>query len=146
MRPIRTLRSWFRREEGATLPFIAILLPVLVAFAGLAFDGGTIFVAKREALNVATAAARRGAADVTEASLYNGRPELAPTAAATAADFATAQGYNAGAATYGGNDDKVFVSVQVSVDLVFGSFIGINQVIVNESAIAQVQSFTRDGD
>ncbi len=140
------LRRSIGSDRGATLPFIAILLPVLVGFAGLAFDGGTIFVAKREALNVATASARRGAADVTEESLYNGRPELAPTAAATAAGFATSQGYNAGAATYGGNNDKVRVNVQVRVTLVFGAFVGINSVIVNESAIAQVQSFTRDGD
>lgn len=127
------------------MPFIAILLPILVAFAGLAFDGGSIFVAKREALNVATAAARAGAADVTEASLYAGRPELAPSAAGTAAGFATGQGYTAGASTFGGGNDKVFVAVQVDVPMVFLVFVGINQVTVSESAIAQVQTFALDG-
>lgn len=138
-------RRW-RSEEGALLPFVAILLPALVLFAGLAFDGGTIFVAKREALNVATAAARRGAADVTEDSLYQGRPELAPTAASTAQGFATSQGYRAVAGQVGGGDDKVWISVQTDVSTTFLTFVGINQVTVTESAVSQVQSFTKDGD
>ena len=108
----------------------------------MAFDGGSIFVGKREALNVATAAARAGAADVTEASLYAGSPELAPTARDTARNFATGQGYLAGARIEG--NDKVVANVSVSVDLVFGNFIGITSVTVSESATAQVQSFALD--
>ena len=134
-------RSRLGNERGAGLPFVALILPALVAFAGLAFDGGTIFVAKREALNVATAAARAGAADVTEASLYSGLPQLAPTAPATAGSFASNQGYLATVDFAGMDNNQVSVQVQIEVDLLFFPA----PVMVTGDAIAQVESFALDG-
>ncbi len=145
LRRIRAVLTLAGSSRGSATPFVAILLPVLVAFVGLAHDGGSIFVAKREALNVATASARAGAAEVTEASLYQGRPRLAPTAASTASTFATSQGYRARASVFGGGDDKVWVEVQIDVSTLFLGLVGVNQVTVSEDAIAQVRSFAKDG-
>ena len=45
-----------RRDKGQILPIIAILMVVLLAFSGLAIDGGSILLAKRDAQNAADAA------------------------------------------------------------------------------------------
>ena len=139
----RIRRRW-SDETGDTLPFILLMMPVFIAAVGLAYDGGTIFVAKREALNAASAAARAGAADITEESLYAGNPELAPTAGSTAAGFAAGEGYDAVGVSFNGSKTKVKVTVTQDVDMAFLTIVGLDTVTVNEESIARVEVFADD--
>lgn len=144
MNKIREFRGRWGDDTGDTLPFILLLMPVLIAAVGLAYDGGSIFVAKREALNAASAAARSGAADITEESLYAGNPELAPSAGATAASFAAAEGYDAVGVSFNGSKTKVKVTVTQDVDMVFLTIVGLDSVTVEEESIARVEVFADD--
>ena len=67
-----------RRRRGAVLVWFALLLVVLLGFAGLVIDGGLLLSAQRQAQNAADAAALAAAYD-----LYRGRS----TAVATAEEF-----------------------------------------------------------
>lgn len=84
-----TLADRLRADDGGVLAFIMVMLPALVALAGLAYDGGMLFHARRETVNIAAAAARAGAADLDEgAYLWDQSLVLSPTAPTTAEDFA----------------------------------------------------------
>ncbi len=125
-------------ERGGVAPFIALLLPIFVALAGLAYDGGQLFAARREAINVAAASARAGANDVDEASIYAGEPELARTALSTAESFATAQGVDTASASRIA-DDEIRVEVEQEVDLLFLGVVGIGSQTVTGSADARLR-------
>ena len=134
-----------RDERGAVSPMIVILIPTLVGLAGLTFDGGTMFAARREANNVAAAAARAGADVVTEDSLYLGLPELAPEAAGVATQFAMTAGMASARAT-ALDGHIVEVHVSTSVEPVFLGILGIGSVSIDGTAKARVQSgVTVDG-
>ncbi|HYM50416.1 MAG TPA: pilus assembly protein TadG-related protein [Candidatus Limnocylindrales bacterium] len=49
-----------RRKRGQTIPIIALILVVLIAFAGLAIDGVHVYLVRRQAQNAADAAALAG--------------------------------------------------------------------------------------
>lgn len=127
-----------RSERGSISPFIIILLPALVGLAGLAFDGGNLFTARREARNVAAAAARAGANDLLESSIYAGDPQLAPTASATAIAFAYAQGANTASASQVATD-LLEVRVTRTVDMEFMDLFGIDALTVQGEAQARVR-------
>lgn len=58
------MRSWLhhaRREEGQSLVFIALALLGLMAFLGLAVDGGNIYLQRRNVQNAADGSAMAGA-------------------------------------------------------------------------------------
>ena len=129
-----------RSERGSISPFILLLLPALVGLAGLAYDGGNLFAARREAVNVAAAAARAGANDLDEASIYAGDPELAPSAIGTALAFAFGQGSDSASARQV-DTDLLEVSVDRSVDMEFLGLFGIGSQTVSGTAQARV----RDG-
>ena len=133
------IAKWWRREEGASGPFLIILMPALIGFIGLVYDGGMVFVAKREALNVASASARKGAADVTNSSLYGCTPDLNVSAPATAVQFAQKSGYKATASKPRG--DQIEAVVEKDVDMIFLNVVGVQSVTVRESAISRVETF-----
>jgi Flp pilus assembly protein TadG len=56
------VRRWIRarRERGQTLIIIAVALVGLLALAGLAIDGGNLFMKRRRAQNAADAGALAG--------------------------------------------------------------------------------------
>lgn len=67
---------------------LCVLLPALLAIAGLTIDGGQVLVVRREAQALADASARAGAAEIDEAALRSNPadpPVLDPAAAAVAA-------------------------------------------------------------
>ena len=125
-------------ERGGVGPFILMLLPIFVAFAGLAHDGSQLFAARREAINIAAASARAGANDVDESSIYAGDPELAPTAAQSAEFFANSQGVESASAQFIA-DDEIRVEVEQQVDLLFLGIVGIGSQTVSGSADARLQ-------
>jgi Flp pilus assembly protein TadG len=129
-------RRRFRAEDGSISPFILILLPALVGLAGLAYDGGNLFAARREANNVAAAAARAGANDLDEPSIYAGDPRLAPSATTTALSFAFAQGADSASARQV-ETDLIQVQVDRRVDMEFLGLFGIGTLTVNGEAQAR---------
>lgn len=116
-----------RDDEGGVLVFVILMLPALVALAGLAYDGGMLFHARRETVNVAAAAARAGAADIDEAAYtYDQSLRLSGTAPDTARAFAESLGVTfVSAAMENGTDRAQSLTVVVSreVDFVFLDFV-----------------------
>lgn len=79
---------WFqsRRESGAVVPLIAVMLLGLLAMAALVIDGGVLFAARRDLQGLADGAARAGAMAVDEELLREtGAVRLDPAAAKAAA-------------------------------------------------------------
>ncbi|MEM9133658.1 MAG: pilus assembly protein TadG-related protein [Actinomycetota bacterium] len=142
-RRVRRLAVAARRDErGGTLPFLVILLPAFVGLAGLVHDGGNLFAARRHALDMASAAARAGANDLDEASIYAGDPELAPSAEITAALFANRQGATSATAEAHGTD-LIEVTVTVDVDLLLLDAFGLGRQTVTAMADARVREGRR---
>lgn len=137
----RGWRRGGRGERGEILPFLAVLAAGLVGLAGIAYDAGNLMAKRREAHNIAAAAARAGAGDVTEESVRAQRPELAPTAAATALAFVGAAGARGSVATR--PPDLVEVSVEIDVDLELLGLFGAGTRTVTGSAKARVEGTRR---
>lgn len=132
------LRGEVQDDRGSIGPFIVVLFPALIALMGLAFDGGNMFAAGREANNVAAAAARAGANEVLESSIYAGDPELAPTAVPRARVFAHRQGATTASAR-AIEHDLLEVTVTQTVDMEFLSLFGIDSATVTGQSQARVR-------
>ena len=131
-----------RSERGAALPFVMVMAVALVGFAGISYDAGNLFAERREAHNIAAAAARKGAGDVTEESVRAQRPELARSAAATARAFVDAAGARGSVATR--PPDLVEVTVELDVEMEFLGLFGARSRTVTGSAIARVEGTRRE--
>lgn len=81
----RTSLPLKRTERGASELFILLMMTTMLAFAGLAYDAGMAFNARRHANNVASAAARAGANEVETDALYTTGIPLLDHSNATAA-------------------------------------------------------------
>lgn len=110
-------------ERGVVTAFVIIWAVCLIAVTGLVLDGGRILTEKREARNIAEAAARAGAQQLSETAIREGRPVLLDHNAAelAACDFLLSRaGYTCGSgrtrATATGNE--VTVTVEETIRLV----------------------------
>jgi Flp pilus assembly protein TadG len=148
------LRRLWSQEEGVVAPMAALLMVVLVGFAALALDFGTIYANRRALQNAADAAALAGAKDLenvvmggtgspaTQALVWankNGVPP--PPAPATAGATCTADGkpsvtYNGRNAARGQYSWEVTTSKLVP--LTFGPIIGLSQMCVSADAVAVI--------
>lgn len=134
---VQTAFRRFRSQEGSVTPFIILLIPSMVAMAGLAYDGGMLFAAKREAVNVAAAAARDGANDIDVASLYASNPVLAPTAPGTAVAFAGNAGF--GATSRMLSPTEIEVTVNRNVNMVLLGIVGVGSQNVTATATSEIR-------
>lgn len=134
---VHAVRERVRSQEGSVTPFIILLIPSMVAMAGLAYDGGMLFAAKREAVNVAAAAARDGANDIDVASLYASNPVLAPTAPGTAVAFAGNEGF--GATSRMLSSTEIEITVNRNVDMVLLGIIGIGSQNISATATSEIR-------
>jgi len=81
------------RRRGQVLPLAALMMVVLLGFAGLALDAGHLYLVARNAQNAADAAALAAGRSLTTA-LQNGPPGSSSNAAVQAAhDWAAANGF-----------------------------------------------------
>lgn len=130
----------FRGDRGSGAFFMLLMMPVLVGFAGLAFDAGMAFNARREASGVASAAARAGADQIDTDWLYfTGLPRLDQGAAQSRAlSFANAAG--ADAATANADDFEILVTVQMNHNPIFLDAFGLGTFQVIGEGRANVES------
>lgn len=134
---MRWRRERFRSERGSVSPMIIVFLPALVGFAGLTYDVGLLFAARRDANTVAAAAARAGANDVTQASLYQSDPTLSTGAPDTARDFAVRSGMDDASARVIADGHAIEVRVETSFDTIFLSILGIDEFEIDAQAQAR---------
>lgn len=81
MRRLAAIRRRVRREDGQVLPLVALMMVVLLGFAGLAIDMGRVWVAQRQLQAAVDAAALVAGQDLPNASTaytqgvsYSGAP------------------------------------------------------------------------
>ena len=122
-------------DRGSLTVMSVILLVPLVAYAGLAFDGGQALAARREANDVAFAAARAGAQAAQGQALTGVAPDIDTAAAIdTATNTAAAAGWPGATVTVNGS--SVTVSVTGTVDYALLPLIGVNGGTVTATATA----------
>jgi Flp pilus assembly protein TadG len=100
-----------RSEDGTISSFVAVLAVALIAVAGLAYDGGQIIRATADARDLAGAAARAGAQQLSTAEVHAGRAWLDETAAEYAASQYLAVTGTAGDVAVTDTDVRVTVTV-----------------------------------
>lgn len=134
-------------ERGASEVFMLLMIIPLLLFAGLAYDAGMAFTARRSATNTAAAAARAGADQVEEDIIYLTGETLLDRgeAESVARNFVA----NAGAQTLGFNvgvglagtsfGEEVYVRVGVQHETVFLRFIGMDTLSLTGEAFAAVR-------
>ena len=130
-------RSGNAAREGQALLWVALMLPFFLTIVGLALDGGALFAARRQAQNVADAAARAGAQQI-DIDRYRASDEIV-------LDRAMARGvareYVAGLggleATIGASEREVTVTVRRDVPLSFLRLLGLSSVSIGATAIAE---------
>lgn len=133
-------------DHGGGLIFVVLLMPALLAMVALAYDGGQVFVARREMNKVANAAGRAGANFVEEDSLYaGGVPELRPGFRGVVDDFARAAGAERARANPLG-DQFIEVYTFTTVRPFFRSALDFAPVEIEGHAVVRVRSAVEEDD
>lgn len=128
---MRKFWSKFKREDGQVMIIFAFAMVVLIGFAALVIDVGTVQVAKRRMQTAAEAAALAGAQD------------LPKTAEAISAANTVAK-LNGGSlirttvkAPYQGNSNQIEVICTINVQYSFARILGFTDTDVSGRAVAQ---------
>ena len=124
-----------RTETGAVTVFVTVFMVALLAMAGLVADGSRILAARRDAANIAEAAARSGAEALDLQGLRSAEQiRLDPTAAIARADaYLATAGYHG---TVHAEPDAVTVTVTVRRTTLLLGAVGIHEFTVTESGTA----------
>lgn len=133
-------------ERGAVTAFVACFAVALIAVFGLVVDGGLILASRRQAFNVADAAARVGAQAVDESALRAGTPLRLDDADARrrALDYLDAIGAEGSVDVVG---DRITVTVTAERTLSVLGFAGLGPVGVRATGTARaVQAVREEGN
>ena len=129
-----TRPQWWRDERGEIGPVMILYVVIILAAAGLVFDGGRLLAAKRDAANRAEAAARAAAATLSP------NAGLDPDTARTAAyQYLTAVGIPAADASITVAGDEVTVTVTEHRPQVFFALAGVTNAAVTSTGRARTQ-------
>lgn len=124
-----------RRDDGNATAFVVVLVPVLIAVAGMVLDLGLAMNARVHALAVAEEAARAGAGALDPVQLrHGGRPNLDPQRAQDAA-----RSYLAGvgeSGTVSASADVVTVTVKVRQHAELLRLVGVTSFTIAGTATA----------
>lgn len=117
-----------------------MMLATLVGFAGLAYDGGMLFNARRDANNIAATAARAGANVIDIDAFYEtGKAEIHPDGEDVAWAAVQAAGGEPLEATISGEiNERILVRVETSYDTAFLKFFGLADFTVQGEYTALV--------
>ena len=121
---ITRLRHW-RDDSGLTGIAATVMMLIVLAGAGLIYDGGRALAARRETINTAEAAARAGAATVTADGLSQD-----PARAATLAFLDAAGISRTDVVEITITPNTVAVTLRASRDAVFGQLLGNDTIVV----------------
>ena len=130
-----TTRVRWRDDRGEIGPAMILYVVIILAAAGLVFDGGRLLAAKRDAANRAEGAARAGAATLSPVAGLD--PDTARTAALTYLD---AVGIPATDATVTVTADTVIVTVTEHRPQVFFALAGQTNAAVTSTGRATTQA------
>jgi Flp pilus assembly protein TadG len=144
--PIRrflSLASCMRRDtRGVIVVTVALLLPIVLGFAGLAYEVGSWYAAKRGIQNAADSAAISGAYEKREGGSDADISAAAEVAAERDGSFDTTSGDTIvvntppGSGAYTGDGNAVEVELGKSVELIFSGFFMEGDVTVVSRAVA----------
>ncbi len=123
-------------ERGGVSTFVVLLVVPMVMMAGLAFDGGQILSARREAVDTAQQAALAGAQAIDGAAVRQGEIEVSPALVHAAASDYLADVGHTGTVTV--TATEVTVSVSQVVDMQLLSAIGIGSKTVTGTATSHL--------
>ena len=123
--------------RGAANALIIVgMTGVMLLAAGLAFDGGRVLAARREAVDVARQAARAGAQAIDVGAVRGGGVAVDPERAVGAAEsFLRSTGHQGTAAVVG---EDVAVTVAITVDLPLLSAAGVPSTTVTGQGSAHL--------
>ena len=136
MTSLANLRVRFRAEVGSVTVFVVILAPALVMMAGLAFDGGRILSARRQAFDVAQNAAIAGTQAIDVTGVHGGESRLDPGLVAVAVNSYLAEAGATGTHTM--TDETVTVTVTQTVDMELLDAVGVGPKTVTGTATARI--------
>src|SRR6476620_8248080 len=133
-RPLRT------SEGGSVIPMVAIAMPVLIGFAGMALEMGSWFAIHERMQNAADSAALAAG----RAYVVNNSSDLTSQATATASsyNFTTSNGttvtVNRGptSGAYAGNSSKIEVIIQQPQSRTFSAIFTGSTVMISARAVA----------
>ena len=134
----RTRHGSPRHEAGVVTVTIVVLVIAVVAASGLVIDGGRLLSARRDASNVAAAAARTAAQELDVSRLETGNDvTLDPTdATAVAREILTRQGYAPADTTITIDGATVRIEIRDVVPLTLLAFTGLRSRTVTGTATA----------
>ncbi len=124
-----------RRDDGNATVFVAVIVPALIAVAGIVLDLGLAMNARVHALAVAEEAARAGAGALDPVQLrHGGRPSLDPQRAQAAArSYLTGVGESG---TVSATADIVTVTVRVQQPAELLRLVGVKSFTIAGTATA----------
>lgn len=124
-----------RRDDGNATAFVVVLVPALIAVAGLVLDLGLAMSARVHALAVAEEAARAGAGALDPVQLrHGGRPSLDPQRAQAAARSYLAGVGESGTVSATANLVTVTVNLRQPAELL--RLVGVNSFNIAGTATA----------
>lgn len=134
------IRELLSEQKGQSLAMVMILLIILMGFAGLAIDGGRLYMAKAQLQKAVDAGALAGADVMLQGVQASG--SFNQTDSKTKATEIAVNNYNNGGTGYEasnpeGQNDVIQVFGEEEVSLTLMRLIGINKADVN--AVAQVK-------
>jgi len=133
-----TARS--RPERGAASAFVVGVAVLLLAFAGLVVDGGTVLNARSRLADDLEQAARSGAGRVDEDAARAGQLRVDPVEGqAAATQFAAARGYTGIVATVP-DADTVTITARDRVPSTLLNLVGIGSFDIEATATADAVS------
>jgi Flp pilus assembly protein TadG len=123
-------------ERGGTTTFVLLLVVPMVMMAGLAFDGGQILSARREAADTAQQAALAGAQAIDGPTVRQGQIEVSPGLVQAAATQYLAEAGHTG--TVQVTATEITVTVTQTVDMQLLSVIGVGSKTVTGVATSRL--------
>ena len=125
-----------RGARGGVTTFVVVLVVPMLAVAGLAYDGGRILAARRQAADVAQQAALAGTQAIGHDAVRQGRVDVDVGAVKTAAHRYLGEVGHTGSVYV--TDAEVVVEVHATVEMEMLSMIGVGAKSVSGRAAAQL--------
>ena len=130
------MRRRLAGNHGGVTTFVVVLVVPMMAVAGLAYDGGRMLAARREAVDVAQQASVAGSQAIAYDAVRQGRVDVDIGEVKTASHrYLSSVGY---AGTVHVTDTEVIVEVTATVEMKMLSMVGVGSRSVSGQAATQL--------